>query len=245
MNDIVVRDGQVKTSIEIALGIDDNGMTTARKLFDFLQMHPKNYARWIERNITNNAFATEGEDYFPFLTSEERTNNGIQPNPTTDYRLTALFAKKLAMLSKTERGEQARDYFTRMERNLKAVALIPPTTAGQIQLLAQGQVDIQERMGKIEQDFASFREDLPLFPKELASIRKEVKTKAMDIVGGKDSPAYIYYRMVVRDIYAQIWRDFDVDSYADIRRADLPRVPDSISRYSPPLYLSDLIKNVA
>lgn len=148
--------------------------------------------------------------------------------------------------SKLESARQFQDWVTHdVLPSIRKTGSFQMTTAGQIQLLAQGQVEIQERIGKIEQDFASFREDLPLFPKELSLIRKEVKTKAMDIVGGKDSPAYIYYRMIVRDIYAQLWRDFDVDSYTDIKRSDLHRVPDSISRYSPPLYLSDLIKNVA
>ena len=38
-----------KTPIEIALGIDENGYTTARALYDFLDMPKQNFARWAKR----------------------------------------------------------------------------------------------------------------------------------------------------------------------------------------------------
>ena len=33
------------TPIEIALGIDENGMTTAKRLYDYLELNPGNYAK--------------------------------------------------------------------------------------------------------------------------------------------------------------------------------------------------------
>lgn len=39
------------TPIEIALGIDENGMTTAKKLYEFLELDKSNYSRWLKRNI--------------------------------------------------------------------------------------------------------------------------------------------------------------------------------------------------
>ena len=52
MNDLMNK--VVQTPIEIALGIDENGMTTAKKLYEFLGMDLKNYSRWIRNNITEN-----------------------------------------------------------------------------------------------------------------------------------------------------------------------------------------------
>lgn len=51
-----------KTPIEIALQIDSDGMTTAGKLYSFLELNPSNFASWCRRNITRNKFATENED---------------------------------------------------------------------------------------------------------------------------------------------------------------------------------------
>lgn len=104
-----------QTPIEIALGIDKNGMTTARKLYDFLELSKGQFSRWAKTNITENQFATEQEDYWGF-------DINVEGNITQDFKLTASFAKKLSMLQKNERGEQARNYFIKVEDKLKEVA---------------------------------------------------------------------------------------------------------------------------
>lgn len=105
-----------QTPIELALGIDKEGMTTARKLYSFLGMDSKNYSRWCRSNIAENEFAEENVDYWVFVINEE---NPLGGRPTTDYRLSASFAKKLSMQSKTIKGEQARQYFLKVEEKLK------------------------------------------------------------------------------------------------------------------------------
>lgn len=116
MNDMI--ENKMQTPIEIALGIDENGMTTAKKLFDFLGMAKNNYSRWFRNNLTNNEFAEENVDYFPFLTNEECGGQASQ-----DAKLTASFAKKLSMMAKSEKGEQARKYFVKVEDGMKELAI--------------------------------------------------------------------------------------------------------------------------
>ena len=41
---------KMKTPIEIALGIDENGMTTARDLYDFLELAQGQFSRWAKTN---------------------------------------------------------------------------------------------------------------------------------------------------------------------------------------------------
>lgn len=88
-----VETGKMQTPIEIALGIDENGMTTAKKLYEFLEMDSRNYSRWCKSNITENEFAEENVDYWAFVINEEWGGQA-----TTDYKLTAHFAKKLSIL---------------------------------------------------------------------------------------------------------------------------------------------------
>ena len=104
------------TPIEIALGVDENGMTTAKKLYDFLELNPSNYSRWVKTNITENQFAEEGLDDWALVANDERDFN---PNPTQDFKLTAHFAKKLSVKGNGEKAEQAREYFTRLEERVK------------------------------------------------------------------------------------------------------------------------------
>ncbi len=117
MNDI---QNQInKTPIEIALGIDENGNTTAKKLYEFLQMDKSQYARWYKSNILENPFAIENEDFKVLDINVENSKGG---RPTQDFKLSANFAKKLSMQGKTERAEQARNYFIMVEDKLKQVA---------------------------------------------------------------------------------------------------------------------------
>lgn len=106
------------TPIEIALGIDDKGMTTAKRLYKFLGFDSKNYSRWCKSNISENEFAEENVDYWAFVINEEWGGQA-----TKDYKLTAHFAKKLSMKASGERGEQAREYFTRLEEKAKQMVI--------------------------------------------------------------------------------------------------------------------------
>lgn len=108
-------DTSSQTPIEIALKIDENGMTSLKNLYLFLELEPKNYSRWCKRNITQNPFAIEGIDYIVVRQTEERAN----PKPTYEYKLTSDFAKQLSMTVKNERGQEARKYFIACEQGLK------------------------------------------------------------------------------------------------------------------------------
>jgi len=113
-------DTSTQTPIEIALQIDENGMTTASNLYAFLELHPAHFSDWCRRNIKNNKFAIENEDYTVFTFESE--NPKIGGRPKTDYKITSDFAKKLSMTSNTERHEQARQYFIACEQGLKVAA---------------------------------------------------------------------------------------------------------------------------
>lgn len=104
------------TPIEIALGIDNEGRTTATKLYDFLELNPSNYSKWYRKNILENEFAEENMDYFPFVLKYESLTGEKERQ---DAKLTASFAKKLSMMQKNQKGEMARNYFVGIENGAK------------------------------------------------------------------------------------------------------------------------------
>ena len=110
--------GSKKTPIEIMLQVDSGGKTTAKALYEFLELDKSNYSRWCKKNILENSFAEENIDFWAFVINDEWGGQA-----TTDYKLTASFAKKLAMSSQTERGEQAREYFLKVEQRLKQTVI--------------------------------------------------------------------------------------------------------------------------
>lgn len=69
----------MRTPIEVALNIDSEGMTTARKLYDFLGLAQGQFSRWAKTNITDNEFATENEDYWGF-------DIDVEGNKAVDYK---------------------------------------------------------------------------------------------------------------------------------------------------------------
>lgn len=131
MNEMIL---DTRTPIEIALGIDSEGMTTARKLYDFLELAPQNYARWCKSNIVDNEFATENEDYFYSSSMKNEQGRG---NFADDYRLTAHFAKKLSLKGNGEKAEQAREYFTTIEERVKEKAVQHSNLSPQLKLFQQ------------------------------------------------------------------------------------------------------------
>lgn len=96
-----------RTPIEVVLEIDKDGFTTAKKLYRWLELDDAHYARWVKTNVLENPYADNETDYSPIKVSENR----VRGNFATDYKLSASFAKKLAMSTKSDRGEQARIYF--------------------------------------------------------------------------------------------------------------------------------------
>lgn len=149
------------TPIEIALGVDEQGMTTARKLYEFLGLAPGQFARWAKRNIIDNDFATENEDYWGF-------DIDVEGNRTIDYRLTAHFAKKLSVKGNSEKAEQAREYFTRVEEKVKQKAIDYSQLSPELQMfqrifnsVAEQQLEQKrqaEQIRKVENRVESIRE---------------------------------------------------------------------------------------
>lgn len=232
-----------QTPLQVVLGIDKDGMTTARKLYSFLGMDNKNYSRWCKNNITENEFAEENVDYWVFVINEE---NPLGGRPTVDYRLSASFAKKLSMQSKTVKGEQARQYFLKVEEKLKETVrrTIPMTIPEQIQLLASGNVELNQKVDDLDKKIERLEYDLPILGIEIDKITSTVKKKGVECLGGKESPAYQDRSLrgkVYSDIYAELKRQFGITTYKAIKRNQCETAISVIDNYHMPYFLAEQV----
>lgn len=91
----------------------------AKQLYAELGLDKSNWAKWSQRNITNNEFALEYADYVGFV----QTTNG---NSTQNFLLSIPFAKKLAMQVKTQKGEDVRNYFLECEQKAQQPQIALP-----------------------------------------------------------------------------------------------------------------------
>lgn len=233
---------ETQTPIEVALGIDENGTTTARALYSFLEMPTQNFARWAKTNIESNEFYEENKDWWGFFTMK----NG---NECKDYRLTTDFAKHLSMESHSAKGKIARQYFVRVEDGMKEVALRLRNMSPELQAIIMHDKKIQRveaKVESVEQDLKDFKMDLPILGIEIDKITDAVKKKGVECLGGKECNAYKDKSLrgkVYHDIYRELKRQFGVSTYKAIKRNQCDIAIEAIQKYTLPYVLNEQVKD--
>ena len=123
----------------------------------------------------------------------------------------------------------------------------PLTTLEQIKLIAQGNMELGERVDKVEDKLSNLENDTPLYGCEIDEVQKHVRKKGVEVLGGKDSEAYrdgSVRSQVYSDIYNQLKREYGcVSSYKSIKRKYVDDVHVFIDRYEPPTALSEQIRD--
>lgn len=141
---------------------DGQNAVSARNLYTFLGYDLKNWKRWYTKNIVNNDFAIESID---FQTLVIERSEYLKGNFSNDFALSIEFAKKISMMARTEKGEEARKYFIECEK------------------IAKQSIQIQPQI-QIPQTFA---EALKLaYEQQLTIERLETRTKFVDVVFNSD-----------------------------------------------------------
>lgn len=111
---VAIKDVIKEEPIQNALEIDEEGWTTAKKLYDWLELDPSHFSRWCEERILNNPYVDE-MDFSP-LTAK---NTGERGRPVQDYAINRNLVKMLAISSKTKKGEEVRQKYHQLENNFQ------------------------------------------------------------------------------------------------------------------------------
>lgn len=180
MNEITNNSNVMHTPIEIALDIDADGNTTARKLYAFLELDQKNYSRWCKANIIDNEFAEKNADYWVFFIKDE---NPLGGRPTQDYKLTAHFAKKLSVKGSGKKAEEAREYFTTLEEKVKQKAIDRSTLSPQLQML----YTMIDNQAKVELEQKRQAEQQERLAKQITRVEKKQDTIAETFTAPTDT----------------------------------------------------------
>lgn len=121
------------------------------------------------------------------------------------------------------------------------------TDEEKIQLIAKGNVKLNERIDKVEDKISSLENDMPLYGCEIDEVQKHIKRKVVDVLGGKNTSAYkdsSVRSSVFADIYRQLKREYGcVSTYKSIKRKYIADVHDFIDSYLPPTVLLEQIEN--
>nr|DAE13483.1 MAG TPA: hypothetical protein [Siphoviridae sp. ctVif31] len=118
------------------------------------------------------------------------------------------------------------------------------TMDDKIQILAQGNIELKEKIEAVNDDLQEFKRDMPLLALECQKITKAKNQKVVPILGGKDAPAYkdnSLRQLVYSDIDAQLRREFGVNTYKAIKRNQCDMAIKIINEYELPMYLKGRI----
>lgn len=122
---------------------------------------------------------------------------------------------------------------------------MPKTTGGQIQLLAQGYTELEQKVNDIKDDVSELKENVPLYSCDIDEIQQHVKRRVVNILGGKQSEAYrdnSIRHKTFSDIWTQLKREYGcVSTYKNIKRKYIDDVHEFIDCYVVPKYLDELI----
>lgn len=200
------------------------------------------------------------------ITHDSLKNGGNYPEPLIPigdiYRL-------IVKASSQSNNEEIKEKAERFERLVFDTILpeihktggygAPKTVPEQIQLLAQGNVELNQRVDGIEketlynkeeiqsvkEELEKFKSDVPAFNADTKDIQNALRKKAIEVLGGKDSNAY--HDNSVRgyafaDIQIELRRQFGVKRYDQIRHKDVPDALKVIEEYKPPIHIKDKIE---
>lgn len=122
---------------------------------------------------------------------------------------------------------------------------VPQTIPEQIQLLAQGNVELNQRVDILSERMDKIELDLPLLPIEADKITEVVRRKGVSAMGGKKSAAYQnrgLRQRVYNNIYSNLKYNFSVRSYKALKRSQCDRAIEIIGAWVPPVFLFDEIE---
>ena len=122
---------------------------------------------------------------------------------------------------------------------------VPQTTAGQIQLLAQGHVELEQKIDTIRNDLKDFKDNMPLLGVDMEALKKAVNTRVVDALGGIRSNAY-KDKSIRGKVYSDCWNELKrqfgfVKSYKELKRNQVEQALAVVSEYECPIILQSLI----
>jgi len=174
MNDLI----QIK---QTQIGAENVNSVNSREIYTYLEIDTK-YNDWINRAIDKYDF----EENVDYSKMSNGTARGI------DYIVSIDMAKELCMVSNTPKGKETRKYFISVEKQSQKTLTIPE----QIQLIAQGNQIIDERLTVLE-------ETRRLENWQEKSLKDAVSVRAYAIAGDKASD-----KAYVGRLHRKIWSLF-------------------------------------
>lgn len=187
----------------------------------------------------------DGKHFICLSGDELRAFREIHDLPNNLNKLYLWTEKGAFLHAKSLNTDTAWEVYDRLVDNyFEKPKAVPMTTDQKIQLLAQGNVELTERIDKVDKDLQEFKADMPLLALECQRITRAKNQKVVPLMGGKSAPAYknkSLMHKVYSDVDAQLRREFGVNTYKAIKRNQCDLAVKIIEEYVLPMYLKEEI----
>ena len=177
--------------IKIITNENGDRLVSARELYLGLGLDKSNWSRWNKSNIQENEFFKENTDWIGVRHNDEG-------NSTMDFAISLEFAKHLAMMARTIKSHEYRNYFIKCEKKLKE----------NIQLISAKE-EIKELKSTIE-DFKKLTQEAKQLYKPSHKRKLQYDRLIKSVTSDKEE-----YDMVKEWIFAVLeaekWEDISID----------------------------------
>lgn len=219
--------------IKITTNDEGKQLVSARELYKGLGLARTKWTPWYTKNIIENEFFKENIDW-------TKVSLEVTGNLTTDFAISIEFAKHIAMMARTEKSHQYRNYFIECEKKAKNPY---PQLSKELQAI----FILDERTQRIEKEIEDIKENSMINNYECEQVQNAVKKKGSGILGGKNSVAYqdrSVRTKVYTDIQFTLKRNFGITSYKALKRKQLDKALQIIEEYKVPVVLEDKINEL-
>ncbi|MBB1166696.1 antA/AntB antirepressor family protein [Lacticaseibacillus paracasei] len=182
---------------------------SGRELHDFLKVG-KDFSNWF-KDMASYGFE-EGKDFSPF---SAKTPNGGRPR--IEYVMTLDMAKEVAMIQRTDRGKQARQYFLEVERRYKQGQI---DTSG-LSLQAQAALAAAQAIAAQEQRLNKVSSKVDAISDIVATSTMDWRKATRDLIHRIAKVRQGDYRVTQGDIYKDV--DDRAGAALNIRLTNLRR----------------------
>ncbi|MBD2753756.1 antA/AntB antirepressor family protein [Spirosoma validum] len=232
--------------ITISTGGQGSPVVSARELHSFFEVKTE-FAKWSKR-MFDYGF-TEGQDYSQVIVKNDDNPNGGRP--MTDYALTLDCAKEIAMIQRTEKGKQARQYFIDKEKQLNSLLAPAPPSTEQVlmqlvsqsqqilltqgEMIAQLRADVDQIMTTgckpVNPGRAGRQLSMPGLPRPRPSVgtsplRQLIHTRVVEYCGFHDATTQETYTY----LYKRLFDVYSINVYR-LTRAGTESMLDALERY--------------
>ncbi|MGM9457795.1 antA/AntB antirepressor family protein [Lacticaseibacillus rhamnosus] len=201
---------------------------SGRELHDFLEVDTP-YTQWFDRMIDYGF--TENTDFKGLSQKSEKPIGG---RPRIDHVMTLDMAKEVAMIQRTDRGKQARQYFISVEKRYKQLAALPRTPEEKLALTMEVATRTVKRIEKLDGRVTDLEENVLLAPGEYNYISKQVNRAVANYLDVHHCKLNAKQRsLFYRDINHGLNDYIGIKTRTQLRKKDFDKADDFIQNWTP------------